>query len=74
MSTNLGVENSMATAWQTFSKSLISTLQTGATNLTAADTNADSALAAALETQQQLAASALAITDDPSAGALRLLA
>jgi len=74
MSTNLGVENSVATAWQTFGKSLISTLQTGATNLTAADTNADSALAAALETQQQLAASALAITANPSAGALRLLA
>lgn len=73
MSTNLSVESSVTTAWQTFSKSLISTLQTGATNLTAADTNADSAVATALETQQQLAASSLAITADTSAGALRLL-
>lgn len=74
MSTSLSVESSMATAWQTFSKGMISTLQTGATNLTGADTNAVSALATALETQQQLAASSLAITANSSAGALRLLA
>ena len=73
MTTSLGAENTMTTAWQTFSKSMASTLQTGATNLTAADVNAQSALAAALETQQQLAASSLAITANTSAGALRLL-
>jgi flagellin-like hook-associated protein FlgL len=73
MSTSLGSQSAMASAWQTFSKSLMSTLQTGATNLTAADTNTDSALANALETQQQFAASALAITANSSLGALRLL-
>jgi flagellin-like hook-associated protein FlgL len=73
MSTNFGVQSTIATAWQTFSKSLTTTLQTGATNLTAADTNSESALAAALQTQQQLAAYSLAITTNSSLGALRLL-
>ncbi len=73
MSTSLSVQSSLASTWQTFSKSLAATLQTGAINLTVADMNAESAQAAALQTQQQLAASALAITANSSAGALRLL-
>lgn len=73
MSTSLGVQSSLATTWQTFSKSLASTLQTGASNLTAADTNAAGALAAALQVQQQLAAASLSINANSSAGVLRLL-
>jgi flagellin-like hook-associated protein FlgL len=73
MSTSLSVQSSLATTWQTFSKSLASTLQTGAGNLTAADTNAVGAMAAALQVQQQLAASSLAINANSSAGVLRLL-
>jgi flagellin len=74
LSTSLSTENTIGQAWQTFNKNLASTFQTGATALTAADTNADGALAAALTTQQQLAASALSITSNNSTGALRLLA
>jgi flagellin len=73
MSTSLSVQSSLATSWQTFSKNLASTLQTGASNLTAADTNAAGALAAALQVQQQLAGASLAISGNSSTGVLRLL-
>jgi flagellin len=72
MSTSLSAQNSMATTWQTFSKSLAATLQTGAANLTVADTNAVGALAAALQVRQQLAASSLSINANSAAGVLRL--
>jgi flagellin-like hook-associated protein FlgL len=73
MSTSLSVQSALATSWQAFSKNLAATLQTGAGNLTAVDTNTAGALAAALQVQQQLAAASLGITASSSAGVLRLL-
>ena len=51
---------------------MASTLDAGASDLTAADSNADSALILALQTRQQLATSALSIAHGAYASALQL--
>jgi len=56
-----------------FNKSMSDTLSSGATQLTAADVNADSALLLALQTRQQLAATSLSLAHGAYASALQLL-
>lgn len=58
---------------QDFSKSLINVLQTGAANLTLADSNAEAANSQALSTRQSIAVSALSLANQSQQGVLRLL-
>jgi len=55
-----------------FNKAMVDTLNTGAEDLTASDANEDSALLLALQTRQQIAATALSLTRGADEGALRL--
>jgi flagellin-like hook-associated protein FlgL len=67
--------SSMATvisARSEFNSEMIDTLNTGADLLTANDSDADSAMLLALQTRQQIAATALAIVQDSQATALKL--
>jgi flagellin len=58
---------------QDFTKNMINTLQTGAANLTLADTNEEAANLLALQTRQQLSSSALSMASQQDQAVLRLL-
>jgi flagellin-like hook-associated protein FlgL len=57
-----------------FNQSMIDTLNTGATNLTASDSNEDGAMLLALQTRQQLAITALSLVQNGQSSVLRLFA
>ena len=69
----LGSNLSIVEIRQDFSKSLINVLQTGASNLTLADTNEEAANSKALSTRQSIAVSALALANQSQASVLQLL-
>ena len=58
---------------QTFTKSMINTLETGAANLTLADMNAEAANLLALQTRQSLSSSALSMASQADQSVLQLL-
>ena len=58
---------------QDFNKSLIDVLQTGASNLTLADTNQLAADSQALSTRQSIAVSALSLANQSQQSVLQLL-
>jgi flagellin len=70
---SLGSNLSIVQIRQDFSKNLINTLQTGASNLTLADTNQEAANSQALATRQSIAVSALALANTSQQSVLRLL-
>jgi flagellin len=57
---------------QDFTKSMINTLETGAANLTLADTNEEAANLLALQTRQQLSSTALSMASQADQAVLRL--
>ena len=57
---------------QDFTKAMINTLQTGADNLTLADTNEEAANMLALQTRQQLSQTALSLASQADQAVLRL--
>jgi hypothetical protein len=57
---------------QDFTKNMINTLQTGAANLTLADTNEEAANLLALQTRQQLSSTALSMASQADQAVLRL--
>jgi flagellin len=69
----LGANLSVVQIRQDFSKNLINVLQTGSSNLTLADTNAEAANNQALSTRQQIAISTLALANTAQQNVLRLL-
>jgi hypothetical protein len=70
---SLGSNLSIVQIRQDFSKNLINVLQTGASNLTLADTNQEAANSQALSTRQSIAVSALALANQSQASVLQLL-
>ena len=58
---------------QSFTKNMVNTLETGAANLTLADTNAEAANLLALQTRQQLSSSALSMASQQDQAVLQLL-
>ena len=70
---NLGSNLSIVQIRQDFSKNLINVLQTGASNLTLADTNEEAANSQALSTRQSIAVSALALANQSQQSVLKLL-
>ena len=70
---NLGSNLSIVQIRQDFSKNLIDVLQTGASNLTLADTNEEAANSQALSTRQSIAVSALALANSSQQSVLQLL-
>jgi flagellin len=69
----LGSNLSVVQIRQDFNKSLINVLQTGASNLTLADTNEEAADSQALSTRQSIAVSALALANTSQQSVLQLL-
>ncbi|MGZ3408904.1 MAG: flagellin N-terminal helical domain-containing protein [Xanthobacteraceae bacterium] len=69
----LGSNLSIVQIRQDFSKNLINVLQTGASNLTLADTNEEAANSQALSTRQSIAVSALALSNQSQQSVLQLL-
>jgi flagellin len=69
----LGSNLSIVQIRQDFSKNLINVLQTGSSNLTLADTNAEAANSQALSTRQSIAVSALALANTSQQSVLQLL-
>jgi len=69
----LGSNLSVVQIRQDFSNNLINVLQTGASNLTLADTNEEAANSQALSTRQSIAVSALALANTSQQSVLRLL-
>jgi len=69
----LGSNLSVVQIRQDFSKNLINVLQTGASQLTLADTNEEAANSQALSTRQAIAVSALALANQSQQSVLRLL-
>jgi flagellin len=69
----LGSNLSIVQIRQDFSKNLIDVLQTGSSNLTLADTNAEAANSQALSTRQSIAVSALALANQSQQSVLQLL-
>jgi flagellin-like hook-associated protein FlgL len=69
----LGSNLSIVQIRQDFSKNLINVLQTGASNLTLADTNEEAANSQALSTRQSIAVSALALANTSQQSVLQLL-
>jgi flagellin len=69
----LGSNLSVVQLRQDFSKSLINVLQTGASNLTLADTNEEAANSQALSTRQSIAVSALSLANQSQQSVLQLL-
>ena len=67
-----GVNSGTITTRQTFTNATINTLQTGATNLVAADQNQESALLLTEQTNQQLEISALSIANQANQSVLKL--
>jgi flagellin len=70
---SLGSNLSIVQVRQDFSKNLINVLQTGASNLTLADTNEEAANSQALSTRQSIAVSALALANTSQQSVLQLL-
>ncbi len=70
---SLGSNLSIVQIRQDFSQSLINVLQTGASNLTLADTNEEAANSQALSTRQSIAVSALALANTSQQSVLQLL-
>src|ERR1700744_389587 len=70
---NLGSNLSSVQIRQEGSKNLINVLQTGASNLTLADTNEEAANSQALSTRQSIAVSALALANQSQQSVLQLL-
>jgi hypothetical protein len=70
---SLGSNLSIVQIRQDFNKNLINVLQTGASNLTLADTNQEAANSQALSTRQSIAVSALALANQSQASVLQLL-
>jgi flagellin-like hook-associated protein FlgL len=69
----LGSNLSIVQIRQDFAKNLINVLQTGAANLTLADTNEEAANSQALSTRQSIAVSALALSNQSQQSVLQLL-
>ncbi len=69
----LGSNLSIVQIRQDFSKNLINVLQTGSSNLTLADTNAEAANSQALSTPQSIAVSALSLANQSQQSVLQLL-
>jgi flagellin len=69
----LGSNLSVVQIRQDFNKNLINVLQTGASNLTLADTNQEAANSQALSTRQSIAVSALALANTSQQSVLQLL-
>jgi len=69
---NFGSSLSVVQIRQEFTKATINTLQTGADNLTLADTNEEGANMLALQTRQQLSTTALSLAAQASNSVLRL--
>jgi hypothetical protein len=72
-SSTLGSNLSIVQIRQDFSKDLINVLQTGSSNLTLADTNAEAANSQALSTRQSIAVSALSLANTSQQSVLQLL-
>ncbi|MEO6839153.1 MAG: flagellin [Bradyrhizobium sp.] len=70
---SLGSNLSIVQIRQDFNKNLINVLQTGASNLTVADTNEEAANSQALSTRQSIAVSALALANQSQQSVLQLL-
>jgi flagellin-like hook-associated protein FlgL len=70
---SLGSNLSIVQIRQDFSKNLIDVLQTGASNLTLADTNEEAANSQALSTRQSIAVSALSLANQSQQSVLQLL-
>ncbi|KAB7739108.1 hypothetical protein F2P47_13955 [Parvibaculum sedimenti] len=71
-STAFGNNLSVVQNRQSFTKSMISTLQTGASNLTLADSNEEAANLLALQTRQSLATTALSISNQANQSITKL--
>lgn len=71
-STNFSSTGTIMQARTGFNNAMITTLNEGADTLTATDTNADSAMLLALQTRQQIATTALSLTQGAQSDALRL--
>jgi hypothetical protein len=69
----LGSNLTIVQTRQSFSKDLISVLQTGSSNLTLADTNEEAANSQALSTRQSIAVSALSLANTSQQSVLQLL-
>jgi len=69
----LAANLNIITTRQTFTDSMINTLQTGADNLTLADMNQEGANMMALQTRQQLATSSLSMSSQAAQSVLRLV-
>jgi flagellin len=69
----LGSNLSIVQLRQDFNKSLINVLQTGASNLTLADSNEEAANSQALSTRQSIAVSALSLANQSQQSVLQLL-
>ena len=69
----LGSNLSVVQLRQDFNKNLINVLQTGASNLTLADTNEEAANSQALSTRQSIAVSALSLANQSQQSVLQLL-
>ncbi len=71
-SSNFGSNLSIVENRQDFTKNMINTLETGAANLTLADTNEEAANLLALQTRQQLSSTALSMASQADQAVLRL--
>ncbi len=67
-----GSNLSVVESRQDFTKNMINTLETGASNLTLADTNEEAANLLALQTRQQLSSTALSLASQADQNVLRL--
>ena len=70
---SFGSQLSIVQTRQDFTKALINTLQTGASNLTLADSNEEAANLLALQTRQSLSTKALSLASQGDQNVLRLL-
>ena len=71
-SAKFGSNLSVVETRQDFTKQMINVLQTGASNLTLADTNEEAANVLALQTRQQLSSTALSLASQADQNVLRL--
>jgi flagellin len=71
-SAKFGSNLSVVETRQDFTKNMINVLQTGASNLTLADTNEEAANVLALQTRQQLSSTALSLASQADQNVLRL--
>ena len=71
-SAKFGSNLSVVETRQDFTKNMVNVLQTGASNLTLADTNEEAANVLALQTRQQLSSTALSLASQADQNVLRL--